>query len=46
MNKGGLIKNEYLGLENQELWIINNQQEVTGLTRRTSNEKLKGKPKE
>ena len=24
------MNNEYLGLENQELWIINNQQELIG----------------
>ena len=32
------MNNEYLGLENQESRIINNQQELIGITRRTNDE--------
>ena len=32
------INNEYLGLENQEVWIISNQPELIGITRRTNDE--------
>ena len=32
------MSNAYLGLENQDLLIINNQQELIGITRRTNNE--------
>ena len=40
------INNEYLGLENQEVWIISNQPELIGITRRTNDDELKETPKE
>ena len=33
-----LIQVRYLGLENQELLIMNNQQELMGITRKTNDE--------
>ena len=32
------MNNKYFGLESRELWVINNQQGVIGITRRTNNE--------